>query len=232
MEAGFAAEVERRARSAFELITYLAGEPDEGQEELLWQLRREAHTLRGSALVLGLDEVVTFAADLEQLARAGEIDLVALRERLDRVIGTVPRSEPAAPAARTHPAAGVPRILCADDSEPNLLLLERYLARRGEVAFIPARTGEETLELAAAEHPDLILLDLQLPDLSGLDVMERLQADAGTATIPVVVVSAEAREEQVAAAQELGARDYLIKPLDLTRLGAVIDAVFLSAGQG
>lgn len=232
MEASFAAELERRADAAHELMSRLATAPPAKREELLWQLRREAHTLRGSALVLGLDDVVAFAADLEQLARAGDIDLAALEGRLERVLAGLPRSEPAAQAERSPSAGAERKILCVDDSEPNLLLLERYLARRGGVAFVPARTGEEAIELAAREQPDVVLLDLQLPDASGLDVMERLQADARTASIPIVIVSADAHEQQLTAAQERGARDYLVKPLDLTRLAAVIDAVFLSADNG
>lgn len=227
MEAGFADEVERRARAAYELIARLASGPVGERNELLWQLRREAHTLRGSALVLGLDDVVALAADLEQLARSTDIDHPALGERLERVLAGLPQSEPTGRAARAL-ASGSSRILCVDDSEPNLLLLERFLARRHGVEFVPARTGEEALELVATEHPDLILLDLQLPDLSGLEALERLRADPGTATIPVVVVSADAHEEQVIASQERGARDYLVKPLDLVRLGAVIDALLES----
>ncbi len=232
MEAGFGAEVERRARSAYELISRLATAAAGERDELLWQLRRDAHTLRGSALVLGLDDVVSFAADLEQLARAGELDLAALGERLERVIAGLPRTAPAARAERSSSARPAATILCVDDSEPNLLLLERYLERGGSAAFVPARTGEEAIELAAREQPDLILLDLQLPDLSGLDVMERLRADPRTGAIPIVIVSADAQKEQLTAAQERGARDYLVKPLDLARLGAVIDAVLLSGERG
>lgn len=229
MKASFAAEVARRADAARELMNRLATAPPAEREELLGQLRREAHTLRGSALVLGLADVVALAVDLDQLARAGDMDVAALEERLERVLAGLPRSEPAARVERSPSAGAVRKILCVDDSEPNLLLLERYLARRGSVAFVPARTGEEAIALAACEQPDVVLLDLQLPDASGLEVMERLQADPRTASIPIVIVSAHAHEEQITAAQERGARDYLVKPLDLTRLGAVIDAVCLSA---
>lgn len=232
MELGFATEVERRTRSAHELATRLATASPDARDELLSELQRDAHTLRGSALVLGLDDVASFAADLEERARSGELDLGALGERVEQVIAGLPKREPARLAGRIRPAAGAKRILCVDDSEPNLLLLERYLARRVGIAFIPARTGAEALQLAATERPDLVLLDLQLPDIPGLAVLERLVADAGTAAVPIVIVSADARQAQLAAAQELGARDYLVKPLDLTRLGAVLDAILLPEERG
>ena len=227
-QSAFAAEIARRARAAYALAAQYADPTATEREELLWRIRREAHTLRGSALVIGLDDAVAFAADLEQLAASREIDLEWLGVRLERVLAALPSADDVPRAARTPRPAGSHRILCVDDSEPNLLLLERYLGRRGGVEFVPARSGEEGLELVAAERPDLILLDLQLPGLDGLEVLERLNARE-TAAIPVVVLSADAHGEQIAAAQELGARDYLVKPLDLTRLGAALDTL-LSEG--
>ena len=228
-ESAFAAEIARRARAAYALAAQYVDRTATEREELLWRIRREAHTLRGSALVIGLDDAVAFAADLEQLAASREIDLEWLGERLEQVLAVLPGTDDTSRAARSPRPAGSQRLLCVDDSEPNLLLLERYLGRRGGVEFVPARSGEEALELVAAERPDLILLDLQLPGIDGLEVLERL-GSGGTAAIPVVVLSADARGEQIAAAQELGARDYLVKPLDFGRLGATLDTLLAEDG--
>jgi CheY-like chemotaxis protein len=150
---------------------------------------------------------------------------------LGRLLAALPAVEVEVPRAVASTGGASVKVLCVDDSEPNLLLLERYLKRRGGVSFVPARDGDEALALAAAEHPDLILLDLHLPGLSGLDVLELLGADARTAAIPVVVVSADAHDEQIAAVQERGAHDYLVKPLDLARLGLVLDSLTSKEGE-
>ena len=80
-----------------------------------------------------------------------------------------------------------------------------------------AMQGQLGLDLARQHHPDLILLDLHLPDLPGWDVLAALQADEATSNIPVVAVSADATPRQAERLLKLGARAYLTKPLDVDR---------------
>ena len=123
--------------------------------------------------------------------------------------------------------AGRPRaILYVEDNLSNLKLVERVLARRGNVKLMAAMQGRMGLELAREHRPDLILLDLHLPDMNGRDVLERLRADERTRAIPVVVVSADATAAQITRLNQAGARSYLTKPIDVRQFGQVLDEVF------
>ena len=93
--------------------------------------------------------------------------------------------------ARTH------TVLYIEDNLSNLTLIEHLLADNPEIRLMTAMQGGLGLELARQHHPDLILLDLHLPDLPGWEVLAQFKADAGTRGIPVVVVSADATPRQV-----------------------------------
>ncbi len=114
------------------------------------------------------------------------------------------------------------RILAVDD-EPELAELIRYhLARAGHVVTTAAN-GWEAVGLARAQRPDLILLDLMLPDLDGFGVCEILRRQAETATIPIVIVSAWSSGESRHLGLELGALDYLTKPFSPQDLVRCVD---------
>src|SRR5437763_17067015 len=97
---------------------------------------------------------------------------------------TVPKTTPA-PAGETRP----PRVLIADDNPQGAELLEAYLADSG-YELRTAADGEQTLEAVAAWHPDLILLDIMMPRISGFEVCKRLRADPATRDIAVLTVTA------------------------------------------
>ena len=116
-------------------------------------------------------------------------------------------------------------VLYVEDNPTNVLLVERVLARRPAVRLLVATRGDQGLELAGTHHPDLILLDLHLPDMGGDQVLGRLRAEPLTQNIPVVVVSADAMADNIARLRAAGAVDCLTKPFDLAELLAVVDAV-------
>ena len=89
--------------------------------------------------------------------------------------------------------------------------------------LITSMQGSEGFELAHRHRPDLILLDVHMPDLSGYEVLELLRADERTASIPVVMLSADASHEQMQRFRDAGARDYLTKPLDLQNFLTQLD---------
>jgi CheY-like chemotaxis protein len=116
-------------------------------------------------------------------------------------------------------------VLYIEDNPINVLLVERVMALRPAVHLDVATRGDTGIEMAAAHHPDLVLLDLHLPDMSGEQVLFRLQADPVTCHIPVVIVSADAMVEGITRLRAAGAAGYLTKPFDLGAFLAVIDAV-------
>jgi PAS domain S-box-containing protein len=120
-------------------------------------------------------------------------------------------------------------VLYVEDNLANMRLVEGALQRVPGVRLIPAMHGELGLELARQHRPDLILLDLHLPDMAGSDVLKRLRADPQTSKIPVVVISADATPKQIDRLLAAGASDYLTKPLDVRRL---LDLVSGGRGNG
>ncbi|MGI8550891.1 MAG: ATP-binding protein [Dehalococcoidia bacterium] len=131
--------------------------------------------------------------------------------------------EPATADAQAHVAARA--ILYIEDNLSNLQVVERVLSRRPGVKLLTAMQGGLGFELARQHQPDLILLDLHLPDTTGDLVLHRLQADPRTRDLPVVMVSADATTGQIERLLAGGAREYLTKPLDLKRFAEVVDGI-------
>jgi len=116
------------------------------------------------------------------------------------------------------------KILAVEDDENILELLEHNLTREG-YQVITVTSGEEALERSAGESPDLILLDLMLPGIDGLEVCRALGNDPKTQTVPVIMVTAKGEESDIVAGLELGAADYVVKPFSPRVLVARIRAV-------
>ena len=116
------------------------------------------------------------------------------------------------------------RILVVDD-EPDILELIRYNLTRNNYEMIGVASGEEAFASVRRSPPDLVVLDLMLPGIDGLEVCRRLKNDARTSAIPVIILSAKGEEADVVAGLELGADDYLSKPFSPRVLLARIKAV-------
>jgi PAS domain S-box-containing protein len=118
-------------------------------------------------------------------------------------------------------------VLYIEDNLDNFEVVRRILARAGEPTLMPAIQGHLGVELATLHGPDLILLDLHLPDVEGEDVLRQLRSDARTKAIPVVVLSADATPAQRDRLMALGACSYVTKPIEIDAfLGAMRQAVF------
>jgi len=115
-------------------------------------------------------------------------------------------------------------VLLIEDNLANLTLIENLLARKSDVKVLAAMHGTLGLDLAREHHPDLVMLDLHLPDQSGIEVLKRLKRDPATADIPIVVVSADRSSDKERLMRELGAVDYLIKPFDVRDLLRSVDS--------
>ena len=103
------------------------------------------------------------------------------------------------------------QILVVDDTPANLHVLMELLETAG-YTMLAARSGERALRIAARANPNLILLDVMMPEMDGYEVCRRLKADAQTASIPVVFVTADARDDVAAAVREAGGVGVLSKP--------------------
>jgi CheY-like chemotaxis protein len=114
-------------------------------------------------------------------------------------------------------------LLYIEDNLANLRLVERLLSHRIGIQLITAIKGTLGFELAQQHHPDLILMDVHLPDVSGLVLVERLRADPRTANVPIVMLSADATAGQIRRLLQAGANDYLTKPLEVSDFHSVIN---------
>ena len=127
----------------------------------------------------------------------------------------------------------MPRILIADDNPQNAELLEAHLDGTGYETRIAAN-GEETLAAAREWKPDIVLLDVMMPKMSGFEVCKRLRADAATKGIGVLIVSALDQVTDIERAVEVGTEDFLTKPINKTelllRMKALLDARSQPAG--
>lgn len=123
------------------------------------------------------------------------------------------------------------RILIIDD-DPAIRKIAAFVLRKEGHEVSEAASGAEGLTAAAAQAPDLVLLDWRLPDMGGLEVLRALKAEARTGTVPVLVLTASAQEEDAArAARDGGAADVLAKPFRPSALPGLIADALARAGK-
>ena len=126
-----------------------------------------------------------------------------------------------------HPQGAAPRrtILIVEDNELNLKLLQDVLDFHGYSTVVTG-LGAEALSLARQYHPDLILLDIQLPDIAGTEVARRLKADGQTHAIPIIAVTAFAMSGDRKKILDSGCDDYISKPFNLQAFLALVERHF------
>ncbi len=184
----------------------------------------------GLAIVRTLVERMGGTVQTSSTPGKGSVFEVWLRdgERLQSV--PVADAAEAAPPRPSTAGLGRPaRLLYIEDNPVNMLIVQELLSRRPDLLLDTAVDGLGGLRQAAQQRPDLILVDMQLPDVDGHEVLRRLRADAATAAIPCIAVSANALPEDIQRARNAGFADYWTKPLDLQRFMQAIDAMFGTA---
>ena len=122
-------------------------------------------------------------------------------------------------------------LLYIEDNLPNLKLIERILSQRPTLRMITAQQGSMGLELARQHQPDLVLLDLHLPDMNGDQVLVWLRSEPRTANIPVVVISADVIAGEIERLKQLGARAYITKPFEVQHFLHVLDEVLATPAE-
>lgn len=123
-----------------------------------------------------------------------------------------------------------PLVLAVDDDEDNLHLLT-YILEVLDCAVITAGNGEDTLALAKTYQPDIILLDILLPDLHGIEVIHRLKQETITSLIPIIAVSALARTVDRDQAILAGCNEYITKPFNIQSLENLIRYYFIKSNK-
>jgi DNA-binding response OmpR family regulator len=124
----------------------------------------------------------------------------------------------------SSPAPIHKKILIVEDEKDILQLVKLYLEKEG-FRTVAAMTGTEALRQVKAEHPDLIILDLMLPELDGLEVCKRIRLNQETALLPILMLTAKAEESDTVIGLELGADDYVTKPFSPKALVARVKAL-------
>jgi CheY-like chemotaxis protein len=160
------------------------------------------------------------SADVQQILKSAR-ELLGIIER--ELAEPEEEAKPAAPSASKAETTSPCDILYVEDDMVNFTLVERILELRPGVNLTHASNGEFGIHLAAAHQPKLILLDLNLPDMHGSEVLRRLQERPETAHIAIVVLSADATPSQIERLLSAGARNYLTKPFDIDPFLAVVD---------
>ena len=139
--------------------------------------------------------------------------------------------EPAALArAQAQPGAPLSTLLYVEDNPANLKLVEQLIARRPTIRLLSAVDGNQGIQLARAHQPDVILMDINLPGISGIEALKILRDDPATARIPIVALSANAMPRDIARGLEAGFFSYLTKPIKVKEFMEALDAA-LESGQ-
>ena len=206
---------------------------------VLETLSFEAHGLRGAAATVELSGIAALAADLERAVANWNPGAPSTQDAVAgatlRLLGALQTFSAEAPRGRAPVVESAPApeegpiVLHIEDNASNLKLVERILERRPEIRLVEAHTGAEGLALAAELAPTLVLLDLRLPDLSGEEVLTELRADDATRAIPVVFVSAEARQTEMDRLLAAGANEFLVKPFDVGTFLDLVDRLLARA---
>ena len=116
-------------------------------------------------------------------------------------------------------------ILYIEDNPLNLSVVEKFLRERNDIKLLSAPQAKLGLELARAHRPDLILMDINLPGISGMEAIEYLQTYKETENIPVVAISADAMEVDITKDKRAGFNKYLTKPIDVDQFLDTIDEI-------
>ena len=189
------------------------------------RLGRERSSQEGTGIGLVISQRLaeSMGGSLHADSRAGEgsmftltlpcpVEIDTVRSELDELA-----LEPAAYHRR--------RVLYVEDNATNVEVMRGILAQRPQVELQVAADGREALAVLETQQPDLILLDMHLPDISGLELLRRFRATRRLGDVPIVMVSADALEPQIEAAYEAGCTRYLTKPVNVIELLSVVDHI-------
>jgi len=179
-----------------------------------------------------LVELMEGIIGVESAVGVGSVFWIELRA-VDAPQYAVAGAEPAAVAKMQMPSgARLHTLLYVEDNPANLQLVEQLIARRPDLRLLSAADGHLGIELARASQPDVILMDINLPGISGFEAMKILRADPATARIPVVALSANAIPRDIVKGLEAGFFRYLTKPIKVNEFLNTLDEALEFAEKG
>lgn len=187
------------------------------------RLGREHSGIEGTGLGLvisrRLTELMGGSLVAESVEAEGTVFLLSLPAAPD-TLNERPDDEP---LTLTRVAYQHRRVIYIEDNDTNAEVMRGVLSRRPQIDLSVHATGTEGLQAIRDELPSLLLLDMQLPDMDGLEILRRLRADPRTEDLPVMVVSADATTASIELAFEEGATDYVTKPVEVTSFLSQLD---------
>lgn len=191
------------------------------EADLNCQLRTGLNDILGFAQLLETRGDQDDRESVQQILRAGH-------QLLDLIGGQLPMSGTrfaAAQSPRNIETTERRDVLYVEDNDSNFALVRRIFDRRPNIKLSRVERGEMAATLARTQRPHLILLDLNLPDIPGAEVLRRLREQPETKSVPVVVISADATPSQIERLLAAGARNYLTKPFSINLFLAVVDEI-------
>jgi CheY-like chemotaxis protein len=181
----------------------------------------------GLVLARALAELMDGSIAVDSVLGRGSAFSVSLPRALapprSRAIDAGPEAHDATSIAAEDLPAGSRTLLYIEDNEPNVRVVAHVLKLRPEWTMVHTPLARRGVEMARTLQPDLVLLDLHLPDGSGAEVLQRLKADPVMTALPVVILTADAKSGQSRRLLDMGAGLYLTKPLDVRDLLALLD---------
>jgi PAS domain S-box-containing protein len=191
------------------------------------RLGQEANTVEGTGIGLvttkRLVELMNGVIGVESKVGVGSVFWIELHETAEPY-RAVDEGEPAAVTlAHAHADAGSRTLLYVEDNPANLMLVKDLIARRPDIRLLSARDGIRGLEIARASRPDVILMDINLPGISGIQALRILANDPATAHIPVIALSANVMPRDIEKGVEAGFFRYLTKPIKVSEFMDTLD---------
>jgi CheY-like chemotaxis protein len=174
-------------------------------------------------------ELMEGAIGVESTVGVGSVFWIELPLTTAPTLAVASAESTIAVRARVPIGARLRTLLYVEDSPANLTLVEQLIARRSDIRLLTAVNGTLGIELAQASRPEVILMDINLPGISGIEALKILREDPATAHTPIVALSANAMPRDIKNGMEAGFFDYLTKPIKINEFMDALDGALAFA---